>query len=302
MITDKTVTHLTVNKDFLRELADEGLTIFRGFLEFLAVSSLFIGGVGFFVTYITSVLLGSNPSITICLAVSLMVFCIYSLDKLTDSKEDAINTPKRMIFLRGRRKLILSYSIAAYVLSILLILFERPSALPIAFFPIATNAAYGSRLVPGMPRLKDIPVMKNLVVGITWASVTTLLPGLHNASMISLALVFYFMFVKFFINTVLYDLRDVKGDSDNGVKTIPVILGSRKTTAVLLLINSTLIPWLMLAEIRAKMLAFLLVLYGFAYIFYFKDHMNSVILDLLVDGEWDIAFVLLLALNGLGLT
>ena len=292
---------ITVFKNFLRKLIIVGLTSLEGYLEYLAVSSLFIAGVGFFVTYIASILLGINPSVPICIAVSLIVFSIYSLDKLTDSKEDAINAPKRMIFLEGRKELILFYSIAAYVLSLILIFLEIPSALGIALVPIAANAAYGSKLLPGMPRLKDIPVMKNLVVAITWASIATLLPGAHNAPAISIAIVFYFVFVKCFINTVLYDIRDIKGDRENGVKTMPVILGPKRTAAILLLINSTLIPWLMMTKIPAKALPILLIFYGYIYIIYFRDHMSSVILDILVDGEWIIAFVLLLALKDLGL-
>jgi 4-hydroxybenzoate polyprenyltransferase len=67
-----------------------------------------------------------------------------------------------------------------------------------------------------MPRLKDIPVMKNLVVAASWAITTTLLPASHLIDKMSIvALILYFILVKGFVNTVLYDMRDVKEDEKN---------------------------------------------------------------------------------------
>lgn len=37
--------------------------------------------------------------------------------------------------------------------------------------------------------------------------------------------IFFFFFIKSFVNTILFDVRDVKGDAENHVKTIPVFIG-----------------------------------------------------------------------------
>jgi len=42
---------------------------------------------------------------------------------------------------------------------------------------------------------------------------------------------------------MLLDVRDIEGDQKAGVRTIPVSLGVNKTRNLLLLLNSTLVPW-----------------------------------------------------------
>lgn len=275
---------------------------FRATIIFLMVSSLFIATAGFFETYIGYMLLGLSPDISICFAVFLMTFSIYSLDKITDSKEDRINMPERQSFLAVRRKLVLYHSIAAYALSALVIWLDRPASLFIIFIPLAANAAYGSRLIAGVSRLKDIPVVKNLVVAASWALVTALLPATEmtlDLGPLTVVNIFYFMLVKVFINAVLYDIRDVKGDRENKVRTMPVILGPVKTTAILLALNSTLLPCITRIEPMLRQLALAMVLYGYAYIIYFAKPRSPISLDLLVDGQWIIAAIFLI-LSGLG--
>ena len=275
----------------------------RATIIFLMVSSIFMAIAGFFQTYIGYMLLGLSPDISTCFAVFLMTFSIYSLDKITDSKEDMINMPERQSFLAGRRKLVLYYSLAAYTLSALVILLDRPGSLFIIFIPLAANAAYGSRLIAGVSRLKDIPVVKNLVVATSWALVTTPLSAMEtnlDLDPLTVINIFYFMLVKVFINAVLYDIRDVKGDRENKVRTMPVILGPVKTTAILLALNSTLLPCAARIEPMLRQLALAMILYGYVYIIYFAKSRSPISLDLLVDGQWIIASILFPILNELG--
>lgn len=267
---------------------------------FLTVSSLFIGGTGFFKTFMAFVFLGIDPGIEVCLIVFLMTFSVYSLNKLTDINEDAVNMPERLRFLAGRKKLVLSYSLAAYLLSVLLSFVDKPSTVPIVFVPLAANAVYSSKLLPGIPRFKDIPVMKNLFVASSWAVCATLLPAMHDYTGRIVIVVFIFILTKSFINTILYDIRDEEGDRSNGVRTIPVLLGSKKTVCMLLLMNSALLPLLAFSG-GLQPLALAMIIYGYAYIIYFRKRRDPLILDFFVDGEWMHACALFLALNGWGL-
>ncbi len=258
---------------------------------FLAVTSLFIGGTGFFKTYIGYILLGEPPGILTCAIVFLISFSVYSLDKIADLDKDVVNMPQRRSFLYGRKRLVLSSSLAAYLLAVLLTLLSTPIALPIVLIPIIANAFYSTKLLPGVPRLKDIPVMKNVVVASTWALITTLMPALSAGCPVAfnIAIVGYFMFVKTFVDTVLYDMRDVEGDKLNGVRTIPVMLGIRKTTALLLVVSGTLIFILPFMHGDIRLFAAILIAYGYAYIFYFMNNINYHVLDFLVEGEWMLA-------------
>jgi len=267
---------------------------------FLSVSSLFIGGTGFFKTFIGYALLGIHPSIQVCFAVFLVSFSVYTLDKIADLDKDTTNMPERLKFLKGRKNLAFTYSLAAYLLSMLLIFLDRPLSSLIVLVPMAANAIYGTRLIPGIPRLKDIPVMKNLVVATSWALVTTLLPAMHlsDPALWTVVMVVYFMLIKTFIDTVLYDIRDVKGDQENGVRTIPVILGTQKTVKILLALNGTLLLGLPFIEGSIRLLTLTLVAYGYAYILYFKERRDPLALDFCVEGEWMLASIFLIMILG----
>jgi 4-hydroxybenzoate polyprenyltransferase len=228
--------------------------------------------------------------------VFLISFSVYSLDKIADLDKDVINMPQRKSFLYERKRLVLSSSLAAYALAVLLTLLSTPLALPVVLIPIIANAFYGTKLLPGIPRLKDIPVMKNVVVATTWALITTLMPALSSGHLgvLNIAVVGYFMFVKTFVDTVLYDMRDIEGDRQNGVRTVPVMLGTRKTTALLLAANSTLLSALPFMHGEIRLLTIVLITYGYAYIVYFMKRIDPLMLDFLVEGEWMLATVFLL--------
>jgi 4-hydroxybenzoate polyprenyltransferase len=290
-----TAEYFTSNLIFL---SNKGKKLF----SFLRVSSIFTGMTGFFVTFMAFVLLGMNPELGVCFSVFLMVFSVYSLNKLTDMKEDAINMPERIKFLNGRKRLVLCYSLIAYFLSILLAFLDNPSTIPILFIPLASNALYSMKLIPGIPRFKDIPVMKNLFVALSWTLVCTLLPAMHlkGSLSISLPMLIYFILVKLFINAALFDIRDVKGDRENGIRTMPVLLGPKRTVGILLMLNTTLLPWLIYAGNTVRLISSGLILYGYAYTLYFSELKSPQLLEFFVDGEWMLASIVLLVIRGFG--
>jgi 4-hydroxybenzoate polyprenyltransferase len=270
---------------------------FRKAFTFLTVSSIFVGMTGFFQTFAGYILLGAVPNLSLCFVVFLMTFGVYNLNKLTDLGEDAINTPERVRFLAGRRTQMLYISLGAYAISAIIAFHNLPTTLPVVFIPLAANALYSSKLLPGIPRLKDIPVMKNVIVALSWALVCTLMPALQmNEPIRAAVLVVYFMVARVFVNTVVFDIRDVDGDRANGVRTIPVILGQRKTTAILLAMNSTMLPWFIVGGGR-ELLAAIMILYGYAFILYFRKRRCPLAMEIFVDGEWLMACLLFLMIK-----
>lgn len=274
----------------------------RELLSFLSVSSLFIGGTGFFKTYISYLLLAMKPNLFICLAVFLVSFSVYTLDKIADLDKDVASMPTRARFLEGKKDLAIAYSALAYLLSIIIVFLGRPISSSLLLVPMAANIVYGTRLIPGVPRLKDIPVMKNAIVALSWAIVTVLIPVTYQ-SLPSLGpihslvfVVIYFMFIKTFIDTVLYDIRDEAGDRINSVRSIPVLIGLENTTKVLLILNSTLLLGLPWFEGLTRLLVLSLVIYGYAYILYFRERRDPLFLDLCVEGEWMLASLFLVGI------
>jgi 4-hydroxybenzoate polyprenyltransferase len=143
-------------------------------------------------------------------------------------------------------------------------------------------------------RLKDVFAVKNFAIALSWAITGSFLPlAISPRSFIQIALVFYFLFLRCIVNTTTFDIRDIEGDRISGVRSIPVAFGVEKTRKILLLLNSTLIPWLAYSYFLGLFHTYLLVLifaiaYGYWYILHFcRDGIKiGKSLDLLVDGEW----------------
>ncbi|MFB3763813.1 MAG: UbiA family prenyltransferase [Methanotrichaceae archaeon] len=276
---------------------------FKRLFIFLSISSIWVAATGFFATFIAFELLEITPRVQLCLSVFLMVFGAYNLNKLADMKEDAINMPERLSLLGGHKKLVMAYSAIAYAISALLAFLDTPLALPVIFFPLIASLAYSYQIIPGVPRFKDIPLMKNIFNAFSWAVVCVILPAIYLASNMekTFAMVFYFILLKIYINAVLFDVRDIEGDKETGAKTLPVLIGARKTIIILLALNCMLLPWLLLADSSIRLLATILILYGFAYILYFSKRRNPFAMDFLVDGEWMFISIALLLSKGFGL-
>lgn len=270
------------------------LTSSNNFISFLISTSLFLAISGSLKVLFSCLLFNIFALITGILTF-LATFNTYGLNKLTDIKEDAINLPERSNTIK-KIKPILKFSIAfSFILSMLLGLLINILTLPILLFPFLLGVIYSARLSKNLPRLKDISGVKNITIALSWAAGSTFLPViyLHEKKTILIILIFYFFFLKSYINSILFDVRDVEGDKRSGVRTIPLLLGINKTKNLLIILNSTLIPWLIFSYFQGFFQKYFFVLvfsivYGYWYILHFCNRGIKIgrSLDLLVDGEW----------------
>ena len=182
--------------------------------------------------------------------------------------------------------------IIAYLGALTLSFLQSPFAIFIILFPFCIGIVYSIKI--SNFRLKDVTGVKNITVALSWAVIGGFLPStVSDLSPIAIMLIFYFAFSKLFINTVLFDVRDIEGDRINNVKTIPVVFGMKNTRRFLLILNSTLIPWLIHSYTGGFFHRYIPVLifgiiYGYWYILHFcRDGLKiGRSIDLLVDGEW----------------
>jgi len=261
-------------------------------VSFLSLSSILIALIGILLPYFTFLLYEIKIDFNLLLSSFLLTFSVYSLDKLSNIKEDSISLPERAGFISNYSKLFTYATVASYIVALTLTLLINTLAFYVILFPLCMGLIYSIKI--SNFRLKDIPALKNISIAVSWAVVGTFLPLAVSFEFLTLvALIFYFVFIKCFINTVLFDIRDIEGDSANGVRTIPVIFGVNKTKNLLLVLNSTLIAWIMISYSQGFFHQYLFVLmfsifYGYWYIAYFcrKDIKIGKSLDLLVDGEW----------------
>ena len=274
--------------------------IFNKFTSFLLSTSLFLAINGS-LKLLFSCLLFNTFALNIVLAIFLITYSIYGLNKLTDIKEDAINAPKRAELIKKIEPVFKFSLVFSFILSLLLGFSVNVLTLPILLFPLFSGTLYSIKFSKNLPRLKDILGVKNITIALTWAACMALLPAfcLPEKEIIPIIIIFYFFFFKSLINAVLFDVRDIEGDKMSGVRTIPVVFGREKTKNLLLILNSTLIPWLAFSYFAGLFHQYLFVsiftiAYGYWYILHFcKDGLKiGKSLDLLVDGEW-IAIALL---------
>jgi len=263
--------------------------------NFLVSTSLFLAVSGVFKLYFSFLLYGVQPRWNLLAATFFIVFSVYGINKLTDIKEDEINNPERVGYVKRFAKALKYAVVASLLLAVLLSALTGPLAVLVILFPIVAGALYSIRLIPGYPRLKDITGVKNIIIAATWANGTAFLPYLvaGGISLGKVFLIYYFFFMKSMINTVLFDIRDIEGDRLNGIRTIPVRLGLERTRAMLLALNSTFILWVLAAHNLGYFGRYLPVLVfailnGYAYILYFsrRNYRPGKLLDVWVDGEW----------------
>jgi len=79
-------------------------------------------------------------------------------------------------------------------------------------------------------RLREIPLLKIILISFVWSSVTIMLPLIqstieYQSSHIILMLIERFIFV--FAITIPFDIRDFEIDKKAGLKTIPIIIGTK---------------------------------------------------------------------------
>ncbi len=264
-------------------------------ITFLLSTSIFLSINSILEVYFSFLLFNTTPILNILLSFFFVTFSIYSLNKLTDLKEDSVNVPERVKFIKEKEHIIACFLLFSLMISVLLGFLQDILCVPILLFPLFTGIIYSVRVSSNLPRLKDVLGMKNLIIALSWGVCSTFLPAicLPEKYLILIALAFYFFFTKSVINSLLFDVRDIEGDRISGVRTIPVVFGRRKTKNLLLVLNSTLIPWLAISYLSGFFHQYLFVLifsiaYGYWYIIHFcKEGLKiGKSLDLLVDGEW----------------
>jgi 4-hydroxybenzoate polyprenyltransferase and related prenyltransferases len=273
-------------------LKNSNYNYWRRLLVILTSSSIFIALNGCLKTFFSFSLYGATVSFQLILATFLVIYSVYGLNKITDTEEDQLNAPERSDLISSHQKLFTYSSVAAYILALIIGILHGWQVLLVLLFPLLAGVIYSIQVHPRIPRLKDIFAVKSLIVALSWTVGNTFLPLVsYNSNSLVMSLIFYFFFIKSFINTVLFDLMDVEGDKLTGAMTIPVVIGASRTIKLLLVLNTTLIVliyWAVTSGLFSVLIIPMIfcIIYGYAYILYFSGTKNRFRMDIMVDGEW----------------
>ncbi|MEA2054606.1 MAG: UbiA family prenyltransferase [Candidatus Thermoplasmatota archaeon] len=287
-----------------REL-ERAIIVGRKVISFLVSSSLFVALALFSVVYFSFSSLGISPDLPLLFASFLVTFSLYSINKVTDKEEDRFNSPERGKFVGDRENSLIVLSVIAYAVALLVGIFSGKILAVIALInPFLVAISYSTKITPNLPRLKDIFIVKSLSVTIGLVSSTSLLAYIYFQNPYIILFWVYFLSIKLFINAVLFDVRDVSGDKKFEIKTIPAVLGIKKTRNLLFFLNSLLIPWIGISLylnlfVPALPILIFCIFYGYWYILRFcnPEKKFSLSYDLLVDGEWIILCIMFVFLQ-----
>ncbi len=166
----------------------------------------------------------SLDTIVVAFSVACVIAFAYLFNKATDTEEDMKSRKGEEISPQSVRN---TY-VAASVLAILPLcwLWLYPTALGLFVVVALAGFLYSSRRAFGF-RVKDMFLLKNLFsAGFFWAMPVAISPATWRGSMSSLdAVHFAFVYLIALMIEIFWDMRDVDGDRQAGIRTIPNTCG-----------------------------------------------------------------------------
>ncbi|WP_254523926.1 UbiA family prenyltransferase [Natrinema caseinilyticum] len=254
-------------------------------LRFLVHSNLFISLATVSVV-VTTVLLVDLPleALPLFIVFAVTMF-VYTVNRFTDLEEDEQNVPRRAAFTKRYGRLWLAFGVGLYVIAIgVAVALGLPGA-GYMLLPLAVALLYS---VGGV---KHIFLVKNIVVGLAWGAIP-LGVGYYYGALGSIGIRFLFAYVTVMITiaAVVFDVKDIEGDREAGIPTVPNLYGPRVTRIVSLIATIAVAAAIVaLVAIDAVPPRFLVVLamnaYVCAYIPFAAPDLGPLYYGFVVDGE-----------------
>ena len=224
---------------------------------------------------------------------------VYSLNRVTDLEEDERNMPGRAAFVRHYGKPLFALGIALYLGAIALAIVENVPYAPAMVLPLAVAGLYS------LLRLKSVLLVKNLLVGVSWGAIP-LGVGVYYDRLFTVDVLFMagFVTVMLTIAAAVFDIKDIDGDREEGITTVPIVFGPRRTrqcaaaaSALVAVVVTVLIVTGVLDVLYTVLLVF--TAYVFGYSLAATRDRGPLFYGFVVDGEHIFLAVLLLAVEAL---
>jgi 4-hydroxybenzoate polyprenyltransferase len=203
----------------------------------LLSSSVPVGLSGGLRLCIAFLLAGITPLPLPCLAAGLVIYATYTLDRALPCAEDAIN--QRSLASANRRIAILWCGLT-YLLGLVLFLWDGILLAPLVPLVIGYLYTHGVSLRGHSLKLKGGAGAKNAVIGLTWGGSIALVIAHFTAEPLVVIPIFLFYGMKLFINSSIFDMKDLEGDLAAGIRTLPACLGEARTRHLLVSLSSSM--------------------------------------------------------------
>lgn len=226
-----------------------------------------------------------------------VAYSIYNLNRKTDEDEDAVNRQDRFAFTKKYEAFLYYGALLFLVIALALSAVSGIPALLVTAAPFIIGTLYSFRLIPerfGYQRLKEIPAVKNISVGLAWGILLSLLPVFfwNREPGTATAITFLLFFIWGFMASMIPDMRDRAGDAVAGVRTIPVIFGeeraARLLTGVLLILGIPLVLYsILVLPPGLAAIVFVAGIYSHGCVFLAgREGLIHVVADFISDGQY----------------
>jgi 4-hydroxybenzoate polyprenyltransferase len=267
-------------------------TFFRRAAGFFVDSCIYSAFAPPALTLATIVLLKQPFSWVLLLLPFFACLLIYSLNRITDQKEDAISMPDRTRFPHRLRMLLLVVSLVFYLVFLMMILQKNLLSFATGLFPLVIALGYS------VLRLKRVFIIKNILIALACGASVLIVPAYYETWSTTAALLFLFFFFLMLLNTVIFDIKDIAGDSVCGIQTLPVRFGipATKYFCWFLLAVAAIIffPLLSLNHDSLLLLPYLAVIVAYTRFGREREYLPWWYFGVLVDGEFLVLLVSLL--------
>ncbi len=217
-----------------------------------------------------SMLMGIEPLKGLLLITYLMPLIVYNYNYFGEMDLDESTNPERVHYIKSKM-VVYPYIIVAYILILVAALCLYANWGLIEFASILVIGGILFTIV-----LKDftkkIPLFKNAYTALIWAFGGTFTLVFYMSLPVGwfFILVFAFMYMRSIANVIFFDLKDMEGDTARGLKTLPAMVGKKRTIQFLYVFNVVgFIPLLAGVYIGAIPVFGLALLPLMAYSFYY---------------------------------
>jgi 4-hydroxybenzoate polyprenyltransferase len=145
---------------------------------------------------------------------------VYSFNRITDFAEDQQNVPDRAAFVSRYGKALLAIGVLLYLAAGAFVAVQGVPGAPALALPLVIALLYSNL------GLKRILLVKNLLVGIAWGLIPTGV-GVYYGIFPDFEIVFFAGFTTAILTiaAVVFDIKDIEGDSAEGITTVPILVG-----------------------------------------------------------------------------
>ncbi len=207
--------------------------LFSAWNEFVFGSHLLSLGAGAGILFSTFFVLEKEINIILLILSYLALQIIYNFDHLRDSKKKEDGNLERSNYLKENRNKIL---VLLYILLLIGFSFMMGIETLLFFILFVLGGLMYTIKLKGLT--KKILMFKNLYVSFFIAVLPFSILLHYSVESIKPIILFsLFIFLRFVLSTAYFDIKDIEEDKKKGLKTLPALLGRKKTIKTLHLLD-----------------------------------------------------------------